>query len=262
MSTPNHDEPARFTPQDLTCPPTTSTDATTKLLDFAIITWAISPSALAKHLPEGMEPDLYTLDDGQEVAFISAVPFRDADFHFHFAPFYKVAMGQTNYRAYVRYKGQRCVWFFGTTLTGFWRWIPSALWRLPWNDAKINFKVSWDQDTLQRYELNATSSWAPMQLDLEGTGQPMPRLDGFKDQEDAAVVLTHPLMGYYYRRDGQLGSYHVWHDKLTLEVATVRSARAELFERLELITSETPVHSALVQRETTFTIFLPPTLVR
>lgn len=254
------DRPARFTPAMLTCPATSASDATTKLLDFAIITWTTPPAALAKHLPAGMEPDTVTLANGQEVALISAVPFRDADFHFRFAPFYKVAMGQTNYRAYVRYKGQRAVWFFGTTLTGFWRWIPAKLWNLPWHDATMRFDVSWDNDKLIHYRLQAESAWAPMTLELEPAQAQPTHLDGFIDQEDAEVILTHPLIGYYYRLDGKLGTYHVWHDKLILSHAKARTARAELFERLELITPDQAPHSVLVQPQNHFTIFLPPTL--
>ena len=88
-----------------TPPPKTSfTDATTQLLDFAIITYAVDPQKLQALLPKSLTPECFRLANGREVAFISAVPFRDVDFHFHFAPFFKVAMGQTNYRAYVKRK--------------------------------------------------------------------------------------------------------------------------------------------------------------
>lgn len=250
--------PLRFTEEALTCPPTGLRDATTKLLDFALITWAVAPEALARHLPDGLEPDVFTLDDGREVAFISAVPFRDADFHFHFAPFYKIAMGQTNYRAYVRHGEQRAVWFFGTTLTGFWIRIPRDAWKLPWHGAEMTFDTAWDGEVCTRYELEATSDWAPARLSMAGTDRPMGRLDGFADEEEAAVVLTHPLIGHYYRADGQVGSYSVWHDRLELRHAEVARAHFPLFEQLELIEPGAPPHSALVQRETTFVIFLPP----
>lgn len=253
--------PARFTPADLRPKPTHHFDATTDLLDFAIITYAVAPERLAAHLPPGFEPDVYTLDDGREVAFISAVPFRDADFHFHFAPFYKIAMGQTNYRAYVRYQGKRVVWFFGTVLTGPWLWIPRHLWKLPWHTARMFFKTRWHKGVCQEYELTTLSSWAPARMSLTGTTTPMGRLDGFEDEEETAVVLTHPLYGYYWRRNRTLGSYNVWHAPLVLQHAQVEHARFELFERLGLITPDQAPHSALVQKRTTFVIYLPPTPV-
>ena len=252
--------PARFTAQSLKPSPTGLGDATTTLRHFAILTWATAPEALAAHLPPGFEPDVFTMDDGSSAALISAVPFEDVDMRFHFAPFYKVAMGQTNYRAYVRYRGQRAVWFFGTTLTGPWRFVPAALWRLPWHKATMRFEVSWQAPT-PTYALTTQSEWAPMQLRMRGQGQPMGRLDGFLDEEDTAVILTHPLVGYYTRRDGKLGSYQVWHDRLELERAQVEQASAPLFERLGLITAQTPPHSALMMRQTEFIIYLPPRVV-
>lgn len=253
--------PARFTEHDLTRPSTGMRDATTDLLDFAIITWAIDPAALAEHLPDGLWPDTYTLDDGREVAFISAVPFRDHGFHFKFAPFYKIAMGQTNYRAYVKdANGARAVWFFGTTLTGFWVRVPRDLWKLPWESATMDFDVKWSGAQLVHYKLIAHSDWAPAVLELTGTHAPMGRLDGFANEEETGVVLTHPLTGYYYRRDGEVGSYRVWHDQLELKRARVIEAKFPLFERLGLIDHTTPVHSALVQPVTQFIVFLPPVI--
>ena len=85
-------------------------DVTTDLLDFAIVTYAVAPEALAQHLPPDFEPDTFTLGDGRRVAFVSAVPFRDENFRFGIAPFLRSSMGQTNYRAYVRYQDARAVW--------------------------------------------------------------------------------------------------------------------------------------------------------
>lgn len=236
-------------------------DASTQLLDFAIITYAIQPELLDSILPDSLEPDLYTLDNGDEVAFISAVPFQDKAFHFHFAPFIKVGMGQTNYRAYVRRRdGKKAVYFFGTTLSGFWVRVPRDIWKLPWKSAKIHFNTEWVDDELIRYHMTAESKWGPAELQMTKGDQDFKRLDGFTDQEESALVLTHPLIGYYHRMDGKLGSYSVWHKRLDLKMATVEKARFSVFERLGLITAESPVHSALVMRQTEFKIYLPPRL--
>ncbi|MFY0527117.1 DUF2071 domain-containing protein [Archangium gephyra] len=115
-------------------------DVTTLLLDFSIITYAVPPEALARHLPPDFEPDTFVLADGRRVAFVSAVPFRDEEFRFGFAPFLRARMGQTNYRAYVRYRGERAVWFFGTSLDSFWVGVPRSLWKLPWHPARMRFQ--------------------------------------------------------------------------------------------------------------------------
>lgn len=250
--------PARFSRQDLTRPPRRWHDATTRLLDFALITYAVEPAALAALLPPGMTPDVYTLDSGRQVAFISAVPFRDADFHFHFAPWMREAMGQTNYRAYIRYRGRRAVWFFGTTLTGMWRWVPRHLWRLPWHHATMGFDTAWEGGHCEWYRMVARSEWGPAALELRGLDEPMGRVDGFADAEETLVVLTHPLTGYYYRRDQTVGSYSVWHDQLRPWRMEVQLARFEVFERLGLIEPEQPPHSAVALPATQFVIHLPP----
>ncbi len=256
--------PAKFHHEDQHPPSLTWQDAKTHLRHFAIISWAVDPEALSALLPKGFEPEIFTLASGRRVALISAVPFEDVDFHFHGFPFYKISMGQTNYRAYVIHQGKRVVWFFGTTLGGFWIRIPRDRWKLPWHAASLSFDVSYsDQnpEVCATYSLRALSQWAPMELDMVGTTTPLSTLDGFYNEEDTRVTLTHPLIGYYYRLDQRVGSYRVWHSPLELYVASVNHVRAHLFERLGLITAQTPVHSALIQRETLFHVYLPPTLV-
>lgn len=72
------------------------------------------------------------------------------------------------------------------------------------------------------------------------------------------MVLTHPLKGFYFRRDGSLGTYSIWHERLQLQRATASRARFQLFESLGLTTPDSAPHSVLVQRSTEFIIFLPP----
>src|SRR5438067_1238552 len=84
-------------------------DVTSTLADFAIVTFAVSPDALARHLAPSVTPEIVTLDDGRRAALVSAVPFFDLDFRFGFAPWLRFRFGQTNYRAYVWWRGRRAV---------------------------------------------------------------------------------------------------------------------------------------------------------
>ena len=95
---------------------------------------------------------------------------------------------------------------------------------------------------------------------MSGTDLDMGILDGFADEEETAAVLTHPLVGYYHRNDGKIGSYHVWHERLRLKKANVERASFPVFERLGLIDVHTKIHSALVMPQTEFVVCLPPTL--
>jgi len=233
-------------------------DVTTTLADFAIITYAVEPAALSVLLPKQFAPEVFTLDDGRRVAFVSAVPFRDLDFRFGFAPWLRFHFGQTNYRAYVTYEGKRCVWFFGTSLATNWVVIPRYWWKLPWHHARINVEATWDGECCTRYRLTTVADWGTAEAELEGGDEPTGRLDGFANAEETALVLTHPLAGYYARRDGRLGSYSVWHERLKLRRGSARHARFDVFENLGLVDRGTPPHSVLIQRRTEFIIQLPP----
>lgn len=233
-------------------------DVTTLLRDFALVNYAVSLKQLASLLPDGVEPERFELDDGREVGLVSAVPFRDVDFRFGFAPFFRSTMGQTNYRAYVLRNGRRAVWFFGTTLDSFWTWVPRKVWKLPWHPAQMRFESRWDAERCEHYRLDTKSPGGDAELELVGTSRPMGRLDGFRSEDETAAILTHPLEGIYRRRDKVLGTYSVWHERLRPLHAEVRTARFQVFEDLGLITANCQPHSVLVQRETEFIIFLPP----
>ncbi len=255
---------ARLDPDSLVRPTLRALDVVTTLADFAIVTWAVDPERVARHLAPGFEPDVRALDDGREVALVSAVPFRDLDFRFAAFPWLRFRMGQTNYRAYVirRATGERCAWFFGTALTRPFVHVPRVLWRLPWHPARMRFRVSWEAELCTRYSLRTRSSWGACELEAAGSQAPMGRLDGFADEEETLVVLTHPLQGYYYRTDGRVGTYSVWHERSNLRRARAERSRFTVLERLGLIQAEQPPHSVLVQRETEFVIRLPPRLLR
>lgn len=249
---------ARFTPEDLARPPHRGRDVITTLADFALVTYAVEPRALAALLPEGVVPEVFPLADGRERALVSAVPFRDLDFRFSFAPWLTFQFGQTNYRAYVTHRGQRAVWFFGTSLATRYVAIPRYLWKLPWHRAQMQFETAWDGERCTRYQLSTQGAWGAAELVLQGTDTPQGTLDGFADEESTTVILTHPLRGLFRQRDGKLGSYSVWHDRLRLQRGEATRARFSVFEDLALITRDQVPHSVLLQRETEFLVFLPP----
>lgn len=249
---------ARFQPIDTIRPHARWGDVTTLLIDFAIVTFAVDPAALQRFLPAGFAPDIVTLDDGSQCALISAVPFRDQDFHFGALPWLHFSFGQTNYRAYITYRGERGVWFFGTSLATAAVAIPRYAWRLPWHHAHMQFTTRWSGERCEQYELVTHASWGEAEVVLTGTDEPAGRLDGFSDAESSTVVLTHPLRGYFYRRDGRVGTYAVWHPRLAPRRGIAHRTRFTVFERLGLITPESIPHSVLLQRATEFIIFLPP----
>ena len=91
-----------------------------------------------------------------------------------------------------------------------------------------------------------------------GTDVPGGRLDGFIDSEDSAVVLTHPLGGFFRRPDGRLGQYSVWHPRLRPTIGTAVRARYAVFERIGLVGPAAVPHSVLLQPSVEFDVHLPP----
>jgi len=111
--------------------------------------------------------------------------------------------------------------------------------------------------------METKNSWADAFLELEDTGTTPTALKGFDDLETGLVLLTHSRQGYFYRRDGKLGSYSIWHDRLQTTVGRVIDANFSLLDNLELVNSGdiSSIHSVLIQHQTEFTIYLPPVAV-
>ena len=100
--------------------------------------------------------------------------------------------------------------------------------------------------------------WGSADVELIGSDQPAGPLDGFADVEDAALILTHPLVGWFLRPDRRLGQYAVWHERLRPQVGRARRARYGVFEDLGLVGLGDVPHSVLLQRSIEFDVLLPP----
>ena len=259
-------QPPQFTDEMLTRPGLSGIDVTTTLRHFAIITYEVDPERLQAHLHPRFTPDCIQGADGSERALISVVPFLDLDFRFASCPWPTFAFGQTNYRAYVidSETGERVVWFFGTCLDSWSVLVPRVLWKLPWHRGRIHFdcEYSSSESRYRRYRMQTRSPWAPAEVELQDSGVQPRALRGFSSLESGLVVLTHPLRGYFFRRDGRLGTYDVWHDRLRLTEGSCLQARFPLLEKLGLVPLErqAQTHSVLIQPSTEFLILLPPRL--
>jgi hypothetical protein len=260
----NVGESLRFTKAMLTRPPLARGDVIAHLEHFAIVSYAVSPERVRPHVHPRFEFDCFTAADGTSRVWVSVVPFEDREFRFAAVTRPKFRFGQTNYRTYVidRLTGQRAVWFFGTTLDSWLVIVPRNIWRLPWHRGRVRFDCDFDESLNRyvRYRMVTKSAWAPVELEIEDSGEPVVALDGFRDLEAGLVSLTHPLTGVYYRRDGQLGTYRIWHERLRCTSGRLVKARFELLERLGIASyaEQAAPHSVLLQRRTEFAIYLPP----
>lgn len=237
------------------------------LQHFAIITYAVPADRF-----EGIFPERFKLDtieiDGEEKGLISVVPFIDVDFTSAVFPFPKFTMGQTNYRIYIidTVTEERCVWFLGTTLDSWTLAVPRYLWNLPWHTGKVRFDCSFNESTglYDRYNMETESKWAEASVDLTQSKSDTFDFPGFPDTESALVYLTHPLAGFYYRRDGKLGTYRVWHKELEVSPGKLMSAKFKLLSDLGIVkeSEQNSPYSVLIEPINEFTIYLPPTVLK
>ncbi len=241
-------------------------DIQCKLQHFALITYAIDPEKFKPIIPERFKLDTIFYQ-GKEQALMSVVPFIDVDFTSAVYPFPKFTMGQTNYRVYVidQTTNERCVWFIGTTLDSWTIAVPRYIWMLPWYSGKVIFDCDYDaeQQCYRHYHMTTHSDWAAAELELSQSTSDTWHYEGFPDLESFQVYLTHPLAGFYHRRDGKLGTYRVWHDRLHPTPAKLHHARFELLDRLGLLSFEEQLspYSTLIEPINEFTIYLPPSVL-
>ena len=239
-------------------------DVVTSLEHFAIISYAVPPERVRAYVHPRFDLDCFDGADGAPRVWVSVVPFEDQDFRLAALRWPTFRFGQTNYRTYVvdRQTGRRAAWFFGTTLDSWLVNVPRHIWKLPWHRGTVRFSCIFDvdQNRYARYRMVTESAWAPVDLEIEDTGRPVSALDGYQDLEAGLVALTHPLVGVYYRRDGQLGTYRIWHDRLQCTSGRLVKGKFDLLDRLGIATfaEQAMPHSVLLQRRTEFAIYLPP----
>jgi hypothetical protein len=198
---------------------------------------------------------------------VSVVTFLDHDFKFVACPYLKRSFGQTNYRAYVQdtENGQQAVWFFGTCLDSATVVIPRYLWRLPWYRGRMNFDCRYDH-AMARYStfnVRTESDCAPADLVICDSGNAPLEMAGISSLEAGLVSLTQPMRGFFYRTDGALGSYSIWHGRVSPTVGAIQEARYPLLQKLGLVDDgdQTDIHSVLLQQNIDFTIYLPPSRI-
>lgn len=111
--------------------------------------------------------------------------------------------------------------------------------------------------------METQSNWAEAAVELTQSEADQFNFPGFPDAESALVFLTHPLAGFYFRRDGRLGTYRVWHKELEVKPATLKSADFKLLSKLGIVhqSEQGAPYSVLVEPINEFTIYLPPTII-
>lgn len=235
---------------------------TTTLKDFSIITYTVDIEKLRRVIPERF--DIYTIIlHGKKFGLVSAVTFIDKDFCFkRLLPFVKFNFPQTNYRAYIvdRVSGEKCVWFFGTGLGSQFVQVPKIFWKMPWfySHYTMNFEMKGTKYSSYKVDIQAEKGNANIDIAENETIDFIS--DGFSGKEEAELILTHPITGYFLRTDNQIGRYQIWHPKMEYRTAQCNNAYFQKYETLGLLNKEEMKrpYSILITNEIYFIIDLPP----
>jgi hypothetical protein len=236
--------------------------ALTTLEHFSIITYAVAHEKLRKLIPSQF--DIYPIFlNGKKCGLVSAVTFIDKDFRFKkILPCNKFSFPQTNYRAYMidKESGESCAWFFETSLGSLLALIPKTVWKMPWfySQYKTNFGIK--DGKYISYKVDIFSRTATANIDILESEDMNSIPDGFKSREEAELILTHPVTGYYLRSDGNLGRYQIWHPKMLIRPGQCSNAYFQIFEELGLLEKEEMKrpYSIFMTNKIEFIIDLPP----
>ncbi len=243
-------------------------DARTTLKHFALINYALPKERLIKLIPsDRFEIPEFQTERGMR-SFISVVPFLDVDFHFpQFAPKSKSSFYQTNHRAYIIDKatGEHAVWFFGTNLGSRFVYFPQLLWKMPWHYANYltDCRYDYNESIYEKYSYYFESEWCKGEVEIEDTGEPITKMDGFSSLDEMKLILTHPITGFFRRSDRKIGTYKIWHPEMKLTAATGKHLHFSLYEKLGLLSNDemNEPHSIFLCPQIEFEIYLPPKAV-
>ena len=238
-------------------------DVHTTLAHFALINYAVPVERLLPYIPTShFEIPEYEIE-GRRMALLSVVPFIDTDFRYAcLAPWLKFRFPQTNYRVYVidRQTKEPVVWFFGTTLGSPIVYLARTLWHIPWYYGRYQVDCQFKSGHYTKFTYQTQSTWASAEIDINDTGQPLTLQSGFEELEAMRLILTHPVTGYYYRLNGELGSYTIWHKLMEMTLAQPNHLYFSLLERLGILTLDEMAqpHSIFICPQIDFDIHLPP----
>ena len=237
--------------------------AQTTLDHFALINYALPPERLRPHIPDRFDIPVLEVN-GEPRAFVSAVPFIDRDFHFPNIPSSpRYQFGQINYRAYLvdKVTQEEVVWFFGTVLGSHWYNLPRRLWKMPWYRGNFNteFKTNLTGN-YQTYKIQIHSTWGKARIEIRDTAEAVTLAEGFESIGHMKLFLTHPVEGFYYRTNGKLGTYRVWHPEMILTYGEAEYLYFQPFEDLKLLSANEMrhPHSIFICPEVLFRVELPP----
>jgi hypothetical protein len=221
--------------------------ALARLLDVAIVSFAVDPAAMQALLPPGLDADPTLTPDGR--ALVSTVSFVADDLRLSGLRALRLRCGHVDYRGYVRAGEERGVWFFGAAMDSRLAGVVRSVWHMPWHRAAVTLTAGHDG----HYDLAVRDGVADAQV----------RANGHAGQGPAAAVdgsgrIVNPCVGWFRGRRGRVHRYEVSHEPLTPHPIVAGRADVGLFRDLGLTKAGAEPHSMLRVPDFDIRIALPP----
>jgi uncharacterized protein YqjF (DUF2071 family) len=231
-------------------------EASARLVDVAILTYAVDAGRLARLLPPGVVPD--GADDGHR-AWASAVAFRARGLRVRGVPALRADCGHVDYRAYVRVGSEHGVWFLGAAMDHWLARTVRIAWRMPWHRASVQVDGSRPPGA---YEAAVRNGHGDLDLTARAAVDAGRPVDGFTDVAGFVDRIVNPTAGYFVGRRGRVRRYTVAHERVQPVPMAVESARVGLFEALGLVAPAARPDAAHLLPDFDIAIHLPPKLLR
>ena len=131
---------------------------------------------------------------------------------------------------------------------------------MPWfySDYKTIFRL--ENEIYSEYNIKIKADHADAVIDIvQDANLVFNKLD-FESLEEAKLILTHPVTGYFKRSDDKIGRYKIWHPKMEISIGKANNLYFEKFEHLNLLNKDQMKnpYSILLTKEIDFIIDLPP----
>jgi uncharacterized protein YqjF (DUF2071 family) len=231
-------------------------EACARLVDVAILTYAVDAGRLARLLPPGVVPD--GAGDGAR-AWASAVAFRARGLRVRGVPALRANCGHVDYRAHVRVGTEHGVWFLGAAMDHWLARGVRAAWRMPWHRASVQV------DGLRppgAYEVAVRNGHGDLDFTARAAVDAGRPVAGFSDVARFVDRIVNPTAGYYVGRRGRVRRYTVAHERVQPVALAVDSARVGLFELLGLVAPGAAPDAAHLLPDFDIEIHLPPKLLQ
>jgi uncharacterized protein YqjF (DUF2071 family) len=225
--------------------------------NFALVTHAVPPERVLRHLPSAYELELCEGAEGR-VALVSATCFCNEDFRPAGIGFPRHTFNESTYRTYVTHKGRRGVYFFGRYLGTRLAW--SSQRAMARDTYRADFDVATDVrgDRYNSLVCHASSHRGDTRFVVDASEEPQPT-ELFETGEQHAQFLTYRLHGFFTTSAGPQGHMPVGHPRMAPLSGRLSQGRFDLWRRLGIVNEDETAdpHSVLIVRKSPFRLFAP-----